>query len=343
MVRSLPIVRYAALSGFAEVCREVAVDHRALMRRQGLDPDLLDQPDAWAPAADVASVMEAAALRSGCPTFALRMSLRRNVTTLGPISLVLTEEPTLRGALLTLGRFWPAYNESLRLRLVDRGSVTSAVTRFDFGATIRHTQAVELVAAVVTGLAQPPLGSGAVPRRITFRHAGPPDIGEHERILGTVVEFSAQSDSVEFDAAVLDAQRPVDDPQRAIYARQYLAALAPPGTEDRVEQVRVIVEDLLPVGRCSARRTASALGVDRRTLHRWLGAEALTFVAVVREVRRHRAERYLSAGVSMTDIAERLGFAEVSSFSRWFAGEYGVAPSRWPGSTGGAGIVTSTG
>lgn len=329
MQRSQPIVRYAALSGFASVCREVAVDHRALMRRQGLDPDLLDQPDAWAPAAAVAFTMESASLMSGCPTLGLRMSLQRNVTTLGPISLVLTEEPTLRDALLTLGRFWPAYNESLRLRLVDRGATTSALTRFDFRSPIRHTQAVELVAAVVCSLATQTLGTGTRPRRVTFRQAGPPDLSEHEQILGTVVEFGSETDSVEFDSAVIDEERPVDDPQRRIYARQYLAAMATPGTEDRLEQVRGVIEDLLPIGRCSADRAASSLGVDRRTVHRWLAAEHQTFSGVVVQVRRHRAERGLASGLSMTELAERLGFTEVSSFSRWFAGEYGVPPSRW--------------
>ncbi|NYE01494.1 AraC-like DNA-binding protein [Kineosphaera limosa] len=328
-MRSAPIVRYAALSGFASVCREVGVDHRALMRRQGLDPDLLDQPDAWAPAADVASVMEAAALTSGCPTLGLRMSLRRTMTTLGPISLVLTEEPTLREALLTLTRFWPAYNEALRLRLVDRGATTSAITRFGFPAAIRHTQAVELVGAVVCSLAAPPLGTGGAPHRVTFRHGGPPDAGEHERILGTRVEFGAPTDSVEFDAAALDTPRPVDDPQRRIYARQYLAALAAPGPEDRVEKIRGIVEDLLPVGRCSADRVATSLGVDRRTVHRWLRVEGQTFTDLVSQVRQHRAERYLGSGLSITETAERLGFTEVSSFSRWFAGQYGTPPSRW--------------
>jgi AraC-like DNA-binding protein len=47
------------------------------------------------------------------------------------------------------------------------------------------------------------------------------------------------------------------------------------------------------------------------------------------QVRRNRAERGLSSGLTMTEIADRLGFTEVSSFSRWFVGEYGVPPSRW--------------
>lgn len=328
-MRSQPIVRYAALSGFASVCQEVAVDHRALMRREGLDPDLLDQPDAWGPAEAVVSVLEKAAELSGCPTIGLRMSLQRTVTTLGPISLVLTEEPTLREAMLTLGRFWPAYNESLRLRLVDRGSITSAVTRFDLPETVARTQALELVGAVVCGLAAGPLGRGGAPRRVTFRHAGPADPSEHERILGAPVEFSTEADSIEFDAAVMDMERPIDDPQRLVYARRYLAELAAPATEDRVEKIRTMIEDLLPIGRCSADRVAVSLGVDRRTVHRWLIAEGQTFSALVVQVRRHRSERCLTSGLSMTETAERLGFTEVSSFSRWFSGEYGIPPSRW--------------
>lgn len=328
-MRPAPIVRYAALSGFAPVCREVGVDHRALMRRQGLDPALLDQPDAWAPSADVAAVMEAASLLSGCPTLGLRMAGHRTLTTLGPVGMVLSEESTLRDGLGLLARFWPSYNESLRLRVVDRGESTTAVLRFDFATALRHTQATELAAAVLAGIATGLAGAAGVPVAVRFRHAGPPDAGEHARLLGTTVEFDAEADGVEFDTAVVDAERPRDDPQRRRYARQYLEAVATAAPTDRIEQLRGIVEDLLPVGRCSADRVAAAVGVDRRTVNRWLAAEGHNFGALVRQVRQHRAERYLAAGLSMTEIAERLGFTEVSSFSRWFAQEYAVPPTRW--------------
>ena len=38
--------------------------------------------------------------------------------------------------------------------------------------------------------------------------------------------------------------------------------------------------------------------------------------------------------------SERLGFTEVSSFSRWFSGEYGIPPSRWTPPEGAPPAVT---
>lgn len=332
-MRAPPIVRYASLAGFAPVCHEVGVDARALLRRHDLDPALLGQPDAWAPAAQVAAVLEAAAALSGCATFGLRMAAHRNLSTLGPISLVLAEEPTLRACLATLSRFWPSYNEALRLRVVDQGAAASAQLRFDFGVEVRHEQAVELGAAVVCGVAAIRLGDQRRPVAVRFRHtlAAGADLAEHERRLRAPVSFSAEVDAVEFAAEDLDEVRELDDPMRGIYVRQYLATLASPASEDPVERVRAIIEDLLPAGRCSADRVATTLGVDRRTVQRWLGAEGESYGSIVDAVRRNRAERHLTAGRSMTDIAELLGFAEVSSFSRWFAGAYGVPPSRWAG------------
>ncbi len=63
-------------------------------------------------------------------------------------------------------------------------------------------------------------------------------------------------------------------------------------------------------------------------------AEHQTFTGLVVQVRRNRAERGLSSGLTMTEIADRLGFTEVSSFSRWFVGEYGVPGG---GAAGGGG------
>jgi AraC-like DNA-binding protein len=96
------------------------------------------------------------------------------------------------------------------------------------------------------------------------------------------------------------------------------------------DQVRELVEILLPVGRCSSRQVARSLELTERTLHRHLAAEQQSFSSIVHETREALAERYLAAERhSLTDVSQLLGFTAPSAFSRWFRQRFGVSPSDW--------------
>lgn len=89
------------------------------------------------------------------------------------------------------------------------------------------------------------------------------------------------------------------------------------------------VEALLPEGaRMDA--VARALGCSRQTLYRRLREERGTFEAVVEAVRRRLALRLLrDPGISVKEVAYRLGFAEPAAFSRAFKRWTGRSPAAW--------------
>lgn len=61
-----------------------------------------------------------------------------------------------------------------------------------------------------------------------------------------------------------------------------------------------------------------------------LRKEGQTLEGLIKQVRHDLAARYLAQSrQDLTQIAHNLGFAGLSSFSRWFSGEFGVTPSAW--------------
>jgi AraC-like DNA-binding protein len=99
-----------------------------------------------------------------------------------------------------------------------------------------------------------------------------------------------------------------------------------------VARVRALIEALLPTGRCSIVQVARSLGVDRRTLQRRLADSGETFSSLLDAVRAELAERQVpNPRRSLTEIAEELGFSELSAFSRWFRRHFGCSPSEWRG------------
>jgi AraC-like DNA-binding protein len=95
-----------------------------------------------------------------------------------------------------------------------------------------------------------------------------------------------------------------------------------------VLDVRHSIDLLLPMGRATVAQIASGLGMNVRTLQRHLDQSGVSFSQVLNEVRHELAHRYIvNTPYSMGRVAEQLGYANLSSFTRWFSAEFGCAPS----------------
>jgi AraC-like DNA-binding protein len=91
------------------------------------------------------------------------------------------------------------------------------------------------------------------------------------------------------------------------------------------DTVREFVVLLLPRGHCRAKTVAQHLGVDRRTIAKYLAGEGTTFSALVDDVRSELLSRYVEDGVRpLAEVSSLLGFSDPSSFSRWHRNHFGV-------------------
>ena len=87
------------------------------MRSVGLDPAGLAVQDRWIPAAAVARLLEISAVASGREDFGPRLAGFRRLGNLGPLALVIREEPDVRSVLEMLIRYEHAYNQAISIRL----------------------------------------------------------------------------------------------------------------------------------------------------------------------------------------------------------------------------------
>lgn len=95
-------------------------------------------------------------------------------------------------------------------------------------------------------------------------------------------------------------------------------------------QVRELIDRKLESGRARAAVIAAELNISRQTLYKRLKQENQTFAALLDEVRREQALVYLSdPSHSLTEVAQRLGFSELSAFSRAFKRWMGQSPARY--------------
>jgi AraC-like DNA-binding protein len=97
-------------------------------------------------------------------------------------------------------------------------------------------------------------------------------------------------------------------------------------TRGRVESLLMRV---LHTGEASMDVVADKLGVSRRTLHRQLKDEGVTFEQVLDELRHKLALHFLSGKkVSVSETAYLVGFSDPAAFSRAFKRWTGTSPAR---------------
>jgi AraC-like DNA-binding protein len=325
-----PGVRCATLDGYVGLARSSGLDPARLLGEEGLTVADLAVPDKWIPAAAVARILDRSASESGLEDFGLRLAGLRRMATLGPLSVVLRQEPDLRSALGLLCRYEHSYNEALRLRLEESGDLATMRLWFEFGEPAPTRQALELATAALVAIVRELLGRQWEPLSLCFAHGSPGSLAAHLAVFGPRLKFGHEFTGLVFFAAELNAANTVSDPLLRPYAQQLLEALGAPPAASMTGRVTQLVEMLLPVGRCSTAQAARAMGVTQRTLHRHLAAEGTSFSEIVHTTREALAERYLATDrYSLTDVSELLGFTAPSAFSRWFRQRLGVSPTEW--------------
>lgn len=95
-------------------------------------------------------------------------------------------------------------------------------------------------------------------------------------------------------------------------------------------RVSHLITAQLARGRVGVEAVASQLHMSRYTLHKKLKREGLTFAHLLEDVRRTQALTYMQDKTKpLVEIAEQLGFSELSAFSRAFKRWMGTSPAEY--------------
>jgi AraC-like DNA-binding protein len=314
------LIRSASLSQYAEVARRSALDPDRLLAEFGLPPRCVADPELMVPIDSVRRLLEASAERSGVEAFGLLMAEARNLGNLGPLGLLVREQPTLRLALETLVREGRRLNSSLFLTIDESADVVVLREELIVGVSGPVRQSTELAIGVAFRALRAFFGSEWKPRRVCFAHEAPNDRSVHERVFGRNVEFGHDFNGIVYARRDLETPNPTADAGIARLAQQMFEQNLKRKDPDLAVQVRELVVALLGTGSCSIERVAQ---------HRRLAHKGLTFTAVVDGVRRELAERYVAEGQrTLAEVSLMLGFSAPSGFSRWYRRQFSVTPMR---------------
>ena len=323
-------MRSATLDGYLDLVKSLGRNPYTFIHAVGLQAKFLEDPEALIPRDAGRELLEITARATQAEDLALRLAAQRKLSALGPISLVLREEPSPRAALNTLCRYLKLVNTSLIINVEDAGS--TVIIREDLlpSPGLEMRQSVELAVGTLFQMLKDLIGSHWRPLEVRFAHRAPIDDSKHKEFFGRNVKFNQEFNGLICLAKDLSNPREPGDQVSANFARKHLEAALKVHCESVRETCRQLIFALLPSGSCTAQVVAQHLRVDRRTLHRRLYAEKITFKEILDEVRIDLVKRHLrESDLPLNEVAELLGFSGPSSFSHWFHNNFGCSASQW--------------
>jgi AraC-like DNA-binding protein len=327
--RSTSLKRAAVLSHYDEVVQKLGLNPQPLLRKVGLTKQMLSVPTHMIPMDSTVALLDLTAQASGCDTVGLMMAEARTLADFGPISLLLVQQPSVRAALQTMAQYRHVLNEALGLYIEDAGKQTIIREEIVTGYEGNATQSSDMAVGVLMVLFRAILGAQWRPQTAHFTRVAPADVQIYKRLFKCALQFESEFNGLVCLTADMDKPNLQADAAMASYAQSFMDALPKPGARSVLQDVRRSVYLLLPMGRASLDQVASGFGMNERTLQRQLDKAGVSFTAILNEVRRELAQRYVeNTTYSMGRVAELLGYSNLSSLTRWFTVQFGEAPTR---------------
>jgi AraC-like DNA-binding protein len=161
-----------------------------------------------------------------------------------------------------------------------------------------------------------------------FKFPKPAYAWRFEKLAGASPRFDSPMNAILLDAESLDAPLPQANPHMARICEEQCRRLLArrrvrSGLASRIRDRLLRTPSAMP----TIDEAATEFGIPSRSLRRKLAAEGTSYRALLDEVRQALAEELLqSAHLKLSDIAERLGYAESAPFITAFRRWKGVTP-----------------
>lgn len=301
------------------------------LRGTGLTADLLADPNAEISAtAELAVIANLLRELDDPPGLGLRAGTLFRLTSYGMWGFALISSPTPRSAIQAGLQFIDltfAFSD-IQMRRADT-ELQLTLTAPDVAEPLRRFVIERDMAAIQT-LNRDLLATPIPINHVCFAFPAPPpaDLALYTETFGLIPEFDAEECLAGFDQAHVDAPLPQANEHTAAVATEHCRDLldrrkARGGTAGRVRDI--LVEHLAHPP--DAPQLAAMLFVSERTLRHRLAKEGTSYRALLDEVRERLAEEMLvTRGLPVAEIAHRLGYVEVSSFSQAFRRWKGMGP-----------------
>lgn len=325
------------LASCMEAVQQRGLDIAYLEQLTGIDiRSNIQDPSGWIPVSLMVRALHNALIIIPDPLLGLHVSRPDNGATFGVLGYLTQTCSTLLEVFTLTQRYERLVSDIGATRLQHEPGITLCcwdcssedtvfrrhATEFLLGSWIRH---IRLVRAPNDN----PLLA------VHFRHAAPDDpalIREVEDFFSCRVEYGQPQSALVLPASVMNLRLRTPNPSlQETLERHARLMLDQKNTEPSlVEHIRERLRVLLMQGKISRDHLADELGISSRHLHRQLQKAGSSYRELVDDLRVEMARTLLKDNsLTMEVIAQRVGFQEATSFSRWFRQMTNASPGEY--------------
>lgn len=321
-----PRVRAFTLATLSDVLRGYGVELAPILTEAGLPTDTGADDFAWIPLEKFAKVLTLASIKTGDSCFGLKYGSVSRFTS-NPLAYLMANAPNLRIALRSFIQFHDVLCNN-RIDFIETNG--QARVEWTYPVTVSNVaQFTDFVLMRFVWRIQSAAGSAWRPVSVGVTHRRPADFAEYERRLGTRVAFDQPANSIVVGGSALALPMPGADPQLfkliTRFCEQQLERQK--AAEHPLALIREAMTRCLQQGEHGPKCVAKELGVTPGTLHRRLKAQNTSYQRLLDDTRRCLTRRYLTeTSLKLSDIAARVGYSELSAFSRAARRWFGTSP-----------------
>ena len=265
------------------------------------------------------------------PGIGLKAGQRYHLSTYGIWGFALLSSPTLRSAASLGLRYLDLTYAFFGMRLEEHGDEVHLL--FDDRGIPAELRGfiLERDSAGMLGIQRDLLGQHLPLLRVDLNLPRPSDCSLYIDSYGIEPRFAQAENRFVLNSHLLDQPLPGANPQVAQHCEEHCHALLSKRRERSGLAGQIRARLLSTPGRLpDMDEVARTLNLSSRTLRRRLLDEGSSFRLLLEEVRQALAEELLATGgLSLEEIAERLGYAEVSNFIHAFKRWKGLPPHQY--------------
>ncbi|MGH8856669.1 MAG: AraC family transcriptional regulator ligand-binding domain-containing protein [Polaromonas sp.] len=317
----------------AEVTQKVTHRLDFLLNRSscGAAPGKSDRPAGRATSLlSFTNMLETAAEQSGLSQLGLELAQIDNERKPGSVRRLFTLAPTVGQAMDDVIRFFPAIQTGTLVRLVKEGAAARFVYSIQDPSVSGELQDAAYTLGMLCRTLRWSAGDAWRLDRVTLTMPAPQSSQAYAQLFQAPVAFNAHATALCFPASVLNI--PIRTANPDLYARMCddMTRMMPDRGdlslwEDALRAwMRKSFHKFDPV---SLERAASDFGITPRTMQRRFHGLGINFLDLRAQVRIQMARQLLAeSSLSVSRIAEQLGFSETSAFTRAFRSDARQSP-----------------
>lgn len=260
-----------------------------------------------------------------------------NLQDLGLMGYLASTSLDLQQALQLLQRYYSLVFKQTNLEQLSVQQFAEYI-QIVWGASFSdYREMYELNLALIFKIAQSIVHDALVPpQKIQFGYLPHTALYHYEKFYGCPIHVQAGQYAIRFSNQILKAKSIAGDQQLnhvlSTQAQQSLNSVT--SSELQQQQFRQKIQTYIEQGLAQQeevlqRYVAKRLHCSERTLQRQLKAYQLNFQDILDQYRLEQSKLYLQQGKSLSEIAERLNYADQSAFGRAFKRWTGVTPKQF--------------